>query len=216
MRPIDSLIIRLPVGSGWPLYEAAFGAAQRFREEPGTTLCGSGGHEFRARWTGKGAVVVEIAPPAKPPRDPAPPKPSEPRKVRTSAMSGANAMLGAMPDAEVARMLGVSRQLVSAYRSARGIPKHVPPPPAPPPPKPPKVWETPMLDSVKAWAAGLGRPFTVPEVCGSGCFREGSSRGGRQVAFFRWLARGHFVAVGRDPARQGKAGRASLYALAVP
>lgn len=216
MKPIDSLIIRLPVGSGWSLYEAAFGAAQRFREEPGITLCGSGGHEFRARWTGKGAVVVEVAPEQRTTR-PRAPKPPAPRKARASVMlhmPDAAAMVGTVPDAEVARTIGVSRQLVSAYRTARGIPKHVPPPPAPAPPKPPKVRETPMLDSVKAWAVALGRPFTVPEVCGSGCFRPGSSRNAQQVAFFRWLSRGHFVAVGPDPARQGKASRAKLYALA--
>lgn len=44
---------------------------------------------------------------------------------RTSLLQGLEALLGTMPDAALARMVGLSRQRVSALRASRNIPRYI-------------------------------------------------------------------------------------------
>lgn len=117
-------------------------------------------------------------------------------------------LAGTMIDSEVAKVIGCSAQAISRYRLRHGISKYVPARD----PKQPYVPASPRLSAVREWALNLGRPFTADEVGASGCFDEKTRATGRRHIFAKWVRKGEFVVVGRDPARPGT--RANLYALA--
>lgn len=106
MRAIDSVIIRLPEGSEWPMFEAALAAAHGFRQKPAARIR-SGGIDFVVRWTAIGTAIVEIAKAEPPPQ--------------RSVVADFDHLLGKVPDAEVAALAGCSRWAVKDYRDRRGI-----------------------------------------------------------------------------------------------
>jgi hypothetical protein len=115
-----------------------------------------------------------------------------------SSVRGKEALLGVLPDTEIARMVGCASETVRHHRKKAGIVRCTKP--------------APRLYAVREWARTLGRPFTTAEMVASVGFNKKTSALGRRFMFSKWVRTGEFVVVGRDPARPGT--RANLYALA--
>ena len=93
-------------------------------------------------------------------------RPSPTPRVRTRRPRPAwHALIGTAPDAEVARMAGVSRQAVSFARIRDGLPAYTGPRKG-----------SPLADGVLAFVSGAGRPVRLTEVA------AGVGRGVAEVA----------------------------------